>query len=264
MILFSIVTVCFNSEKTIKRTIDSVYAQKYSNYEYIIIDGASKDATVDIIKGYENKFNGKLKWFSEPDRGIYDAFNKGINKAVGKYIWLVNSDDYIQPNALEILADFIETINEVNLPVICGRMNYIDEVTAKVLHVYSASLKSCKICYDRDVMGLIHPATVVPKDVYNKCGTFDSNYKLLGDCDWFHTIYSANVPIVFINQVLTNMSNSGLTGQWSFKRFKIEFDDRKMYFRRFYPNLIKRYAKFAMWHFVYLISIIKVIFKKHN
>lgn len=264
MILFSIVTVCFNSEKTIKRTIDSVYAQSYSNYEYLIIDGASKDSTIDIVKEYRKRFDGKLKMYSEPDNGIYDAFNKGIRKAVGKYIWLVNSDDYIQPNALELLANFIKKNNGVNYPVICGKMNYIDEATAKVLHVYSANFKSCKICYDRDVMGLIHPATVVSKEVYDKYGVFDANYKLLGDCDWFHNIYSMKVPIVFIDQVLTNMSNSGLTGQWSFKRFIIEFNDRKIYFRRFYPNLIKRFFKFAIWHFVYLASIIKVVLKKHN
>lgn len=68
MILFSIVTVCFNSEKTIKRTIDSVYAQSYSNYEYLIIDGASKDSTIDIVKEYRKRFDGKLKMYSEPDK----------------------------------------------------------------------------------------------------------------------------------------------------------------------------------------------------
>ena len=75
----SLITVCFNSEKTIEDTIKSVLKQTYDNYEYLIIDGASKDNTLDIIKSYEKKFKGKLKYISEKDKGIYDAFNKEKN-----------------------------------------------------------------------------------------------------------------------------------------------------------------------------------------
>ena len=100
---FSIVTVCFNSEKTIKKTIESVLQQEFKDYEYIIVDGASKDGTMDVVKNYEDKFEGRLRYISEPDKGIYDAFNKGIRMSKGKYVWIVNSDDYIEPNALEEL-----------------------------------------------------------------------------------------------------------------------------------------------------------------
>ena len=92
---FTIVTVCWNSDKTISRTIESVLEQDFKDYEYVIVDGGSTDNTIDIIKAYEPRFEGKLKYKSEPDKGIYDAFNKGIERATGKYIWLVNSDDYI-------------------------------------------------------------------------------------------------------------------------------------------------------------------------
>ena len=94
LMLFSIITVCFNSEKTIEQTIKSVLEQSFQNYEYIIVDGASKDCTVDIIRRYEPMFKGKLKWISEPDNGIYDAMNKGIGMARGELIGIINSDDY--------------------------------------------------------------------------------------------------------------------------------------------------------------------------
>ena len=89
----TIITVCYNSGKTIKDTIESVLAQNYKNFEYIIIDGKSKDNTVDIIKSYEPKFNGKMKWISEKDKGIYDAMNKGIRMATGDWVIMMNAGD---------------------------------------------------------------------------------------------------------------------------------------------------------------------------
>ena len=80
---FSIITICFNSERTIERTIRSVLTQTFTDYEYIIVDGGSKDSTLDIVKKYEPLFKGRMKWKSEPDRGIYDAMNKGIMRSSG-------------------------------------------------------------------------------------------------------------------------------------------------------------------------------------
>ena len=89
----SVITVCYNSARTIEATIQSILMQTYSNIEYIIIDGASRDNTLDIIKKYEKEFNGRLTVVSEPDNGIYDAMNKGIRMATGEVIGLLNSDD---------------------------------------------------------------------------------------------------------------------------------------------------------------------------
>lgn len=102
--LFSIITVCFNSEKTIERTIKSVLGQKFKDFEYLIIDGDSKDRTMEIVRQYEPLFEGKMKWISEQDHGIYDAMNKGIEMASGELIGIVNSDDYYEQDALEQIA----------------------------------------------------------------------------------------------------------------------------------------------------------------
>ena len=97
----SMITICYNAEKTIAKTIESVLSQDYENLEYIIVDGGSKDHTVDIIKSYENK---KIHWISEKDNGISDAFNKGIKMATGDLIGLINADDYLFPHALANLT----------------------------------------------------------------------------------------------------------------------------------------------------------------
>ena len=99
--MFSIITPCYNSEKTIERTLQSVQSQTYQNYEYIIIDGGSVDGTLSIVEAYKSKFNGKMRVISEKDDGIYDAMNKGIRMAQGKLLGIVNSDDFYENTCLE-------------------------------------------------------------------------------------------------------------------------------------------------------------------
>ena len=99
----SIVTVVFNGEKTIERTLQSVLNQQFDDYEYIIQDGGSTDKTIEIVESYRDQFGDKLKVYSELDKGIYDAMNKGIKHSLGDYIWLVNADDWITDDALDIV-----------------------------------------------------------------------------------------------------------------------------------------------------------------
>ena len=108
--LFSIITICFNSEKTIERTIKSVLTQTFADYEYIIVDGGSRDSTLDIVKKYEPLFEGRMKWKSESDRGIYDAMNKGIMRSSGTIIGIVNSDDWLDSEALDVVAHYYNKI----------------------------------------------------------------------------------------------------------------------------------------------------------
>lgn len=102
--LFSIITVVKNNDKYLEETIKSVISQKIKNFEYIVIDGKSKDRSVQIIKKYQNKIDF---WSSKKDKGIYDAFNKGISVAKGRYIGIINSDDVYTPKALEIIKRYI-------------------------------------------------------------------------------------------------------------------------------------------------------------
>ena len=90
----SLITVTYNSGNTLFSTLQSVFSQTHLDIEYIIVDGVSKDHTIDVLKEYEPKFNGRLRWISEPDKGLYDAMNKGIRMATGDVVGILNSDDF--------------------------------------------------------------------------------------------------------------------------------------------------------------------------
>lgn len=116
---FSIITISYNSESSIERTIKSVLSQSYKNYEYIVVDGGSIDKTIDIIKQYEPLFEGRMKWVSEPDKGIYNAMNKGVSRSDGDIIGIVNSDDWLEEESLQKIINVTETINDISNCIIC-------------------------------------------------------------------------------------------------------------------------------------------------
>lgn len=240
---FSIVTACFNSKQTIRKTIESVLEQKFKDYEYIIIDGASKDGTIEIVKSFEGRFKGRLKYISEPDKGIYDAFNKGIRMSSGKYIWIVNSDDYIAPDALQNLADFIESNDWGTLPVISGGLNFVS-MTGNLISTNIPTGNGLERAYKNDYIGVPHPATLVPKEIYDKYGVFDIYYKIIGDADWFHRVYEAGERFVFVDFVITNMSDGGISNQFNYSR---SLRDRLYYLRKFYSNRFVRFIHWLKW-----------------
>ena len=247
---FTIITVCWNSDKTISRTIESVLEQNYKDYEYIIVDGGSTDNTIDIIKEYEPKFNGRLKYKSEPDKGIYDAFNKGILRAAGRYIWLVNSDDYIEERALQKLYDTVKEYKEGEEPVISAIMNCVNE-NGESLYKVKSSPEKVATAYRNNTMGTIHPATIVPKRIYEIIGLYDINYKIIGDIDWFKRAYKANMPIIFADFVVTNFMTGGVSTASGCAKSR---RDRKYLLKKFYPNFFSYTYQYWKWLAMFYIT----------
>ena len=241
--LFSISTPCWNAVSTIERTIKSVLAQGYKNYEYIIVDGGSTDGTLDIIKKYESLFEGRMHWKSEHDNGLYDAFNIGIERSIGVYCWNVNADDFLEPDALQKLADFIESNSWEVLPVISGGMNFVSSV-GNIISTNFPNRAKLEDAYNNDYIGVPHPATLVPKEMYDRHGAFDIYYKIIGDADWFHRVYAAGENFEFIDAVITNMSDGGVSNQFIYKK---SLRDRLYYLRKYYPNPITRFIHWAKW-----------------
>lgn len=215
--LFSIVTVCYNSERTIGRTLESVAAQTCPDYEYWVIDGASTDGTLRIVEQHAPAFGERLHVVSEPDRGIYDAFNKGISRAEGHFIWLVNSDDYLAPDALSALRDVALAHKGQNV-VIEGRTREEKADGTFVLSPLSTP-ESRRRRYRRCLLGITHPSSVFSREVYEEVGLYDAHYYIVGDKDLFVRAMAFGTLFVTLDHTLTTMSFGGIStrldhGRW--------------------------------------------------
>ena len=174
----TIITATYNSELTVKKTIDSILNQTIKDFEYIIIDGNSDDGTAQIIKDNEYRFknsNITFKWVSEPDKGIYDAWNKGINLATGNWISFLGSDDYYTDKALEVYRD-----------VILNKSNNIDLIYSNVDLIYKEkTIKKIngtwKWSVFRRYMNIAHVGAFHNRAYFDRYGLFNVDYKIAGD-----------------------------------------------------------------------------------
>lgn len=169
----SIITVCYNSEKTISRTIESVLNQTYGNIEYIIVDGGSLDSTVAIIKEYEIKFKGRLRWVSEKDDGIYFAMNKGIKMTTGQLIGIINSDDYYEKNAVEIA---VKNIGKESYQILYGMVRSFQNDLEDSIAIYSHNFLHNRM--------IGHPACFVTRETYMDFGMYNTKYISAADYDF--------------------------------------------------------------------------------
>lgn len=170
--LISIITVSYNSEKTIERTIQSVLNQSYKNIEYIIVDGLSNDKTVEIIEKYKEK----IKYLSEPDKGIYDAFNKGLKLYSGDYVGFVNSDDILLPNAIEILVKYAKKYKEKDFIFGAVKKHW------GILYGY----KPWKIYLTWGFYSSHSTGFFIKKSAAKKIGYYNLKYKYSSDYDYFY------------------------------------------------------------------------------
>lgn len=254
----SVITVCFNSEKTIRDTLESMNVQKYKDFEYIIIDGLSTDKTLDIVEEYKDKLN--LKIVSEKDNGLYDAMNKGIKLASGEIIGILNSDDWYEKDTLLVVNKFFE--HHYDCDILSGAMNLQTFDKNKIKTIYKNDLLKIK-----KEMPVNHPATFVRKKVYKELGGFNLNYKVSADYDFICRAYINNKKFYFINEILTNMRLGGLSGggDGGTKSIKIamntakdDYEIVKKYFN--YKNKIFYYKKI----FILYLRFIKRIFVKNK
>lgn len=211
--VISIITATYNSEKTLHDTFRSVLLQNYTNYEYIVIDGGSKDGTVDIIRAYEPLFDGRMKWISEPDKGIYDAMNKGIRKATGDVVGLLNSDDFYTSN--DILARVASVFNNDGIDAVYGDIHFVNDSDLKKCVRYYSS-KPFHRWWMRFGFMPAHPSFYCKRSVYEKYGAFNLTYKVAADFEcllrliFIHRIKTKYLPLDFVTMRTGGASTSGM------------------------------------------------------
>lgn len=200
----TIITISYNSEKTIEETILSVLNQTYRPLEYILVDGGSTDRTMDISKNYISAFQEKKIDFlfkSEADRGISDAFNKGILLSSGAIIGIINSDDCLADGAIEHIMKVFDDETDV----VCGDCLWVDKFNG-LMYVRKSRMELDKLKYE---MVLMHPTCFVKKSAYEQYGLYDIDLRYVMDKELMARFYNKGAKFKYIPQVIAIMSAGG-------------------------------------------------------
>ena len=199
--LLSIITVVFNGEKYIEQTIKNVVDLKFNEYEYIIIDGGSSDDTLSIINKYKPHIN---KVISEPDSGIYNAMNKGLNLSTGKYILYLNSDDFLEEGSIEKAVEIIK--DNANFDIYAGAVKILNK-NQSLSRIMRPSSK--KISYR---MSIPHPGAFVSREAMLRVNGFDESFRIAADFDLFQRLLQkSSNRIMHLELIISNMRYGGVS-----------------------------------------------------
>mgnify|MGYP006106148587 CR=1 FL=1 len=204
----SIITVCYNSEKTIYDAINSINMQTYPNIEHVFIDGLSTDETLDVIKINSKRDNIII---SEPDKGIYDALNKGILNATGDIIGFLHSDDVL--NESNTIEDIVNTFNIESVDGVYGDLLYVDKQN---INKIIRNWKSC--IFEKKLLNKgwmpPHPTLFLKKNIYHKYGLFDLNYSISSDYEFILRIFKTkSLKFTYIPNVISKMRIGGASNR---------------------------------------------------
>lgn len=203
----SVITATWNSADTLRDTLESVLAQTYPDIEHIVVDGESTDGTMDLVREYEVRYEGRLRYVSEPDKGIYDAMNKGILMASGEIVGILNSDDfYTSPDTIERLVNELESSG---VDAVYGDVHFVDDkdLNKCVRYYSSAGFRRWKMRF-----GFMpaHPSFYCRKEVYERLGLFSTSYKVAADFEnLIRLIYVGKISIKYVSKDCVTMRIGG-------------------------------------------------------
>lgn len=218
----SIITATYNSGATIRDTLESVLAQTYPDYEHIIVDGKSKDNTIEICREYEPRYADRLRIISEKDKGIYDAMNKGLRMATGDVVGILNSDDfYSNPNVLLTISE-VFGCNDID--AVYGDIHFVapTDLTKCVRYYSSRFFQSWMMVFGYQPA---HPSFYCRRECYEKFGAFDISFKIAADFEnMLRLIYLNNIRTCYIPMDFVTMREGGAStnGLNSHKRIILE------------------------------------------
>lgn len=222
MLKVSIITTTYNSASTIEDTLRSVTSQDYGNIEYIIIDGLSKDNTLEIVNKYKNKIS---KVISEKDTGIYDALNKGIDAASGDIVALLHSDDFYIDN--HVVSKIVECFEKNNCDGVYANLYYVDKDNAnKIVRKW----RSGKYRHGKFLNGWMppHPAFFVKKSCYEKFGKFNLALRSAADYElMLRFIHKNKISLAYLDEYVVKMRTGGQSNASVQNRLKANQEDRE-------------------------------------
>ena len=205
----SIITVAFNSENTIEDTMRSVLKQTYTQIEYLVIDGASTDGTLDIVKRYVPLFEGRLKWISEKDNGIYDAMNKGIMMSTGDVVGLLNSDDYFTSD--DVIEKMAYSFMDDSVDAIYGDVHFVKNTNLEKCVRYYSSAKF-KPMWLRFGFMPAHPSFYCRKRIFEKAGLYRTDYKIGADFEMMVRLFRKyHIHYEYLNMDFVTMRVGGVS-----------------------------------------------------
>lgn len=224
----SIITSCYNRAQTIQGAIESVLAQDYPDIEFIVVDGASKDGSVETIKSMMDDGRWKKAWkfISEPDHGMYEAINKGIRMATGDIIGLVHSDDFLYDN--HVISDVVKRFEETNADFVYGDGVFVNanDTNKPVRNWIGGSYHRWKVACG---WLPLHPTCYIKREVMIREGLYDESYKIAADSDLlFRYLYMANLKVTYLKRKIIRMRMGGLSTD-SAKRKMMWDEDVRMY-----------------------------------
>lgn len=250
----SIITATYNSGSTLRDTLESVLAQDYADYEHIIVDGASKDDTMDIVREYEPKYKGRLRYISEPDHGIYDAMNKGIEMAEGEIIGILNSDDFFSSKTV--------------LSSVTKNIEGYDAVYADIHYVNKENLNKCVRYYSSSYFrrwmmrfGFMpaHPSFYCRKHVYKLLGNFNTEFKVAAD-------FEQLLRLIFVNRIVTKYVDADFvtmrTGGASTSGFKSHRQILKDHIKAYKTNNV--YSNYVFEGCRYMFKVLEILWNKRK
>ncbi|MDR0940065.1 MAG: glycosyltransferase [Mediterranea sp.] len=226
----SIITSCFNREATIGDTVESVLAQTHPNIEYIVVDGASKDRSLDVIRRYGDRI---AKVISEPDHGMYEAINKGIRAATGDVVGLMHSDDMFY--SASVVGRIVEEMERTGAELVYGNGVFVDaQDTSRVIRDWRSG------SFDRRKMRRgwlpLHPTVYVRRECIECLGGYDESYRIAADSDFLvRYMYEGELRVVYLDEYIVRMRMGGLSTAPSTMRRKWAEDLRNYRSHGFAP-----------------------------
>lgn len=219
----SIITVAFNSGRTLADTFRSVLAQTYNDIEYIVVDGGSKDNSLNIIREWEPRFNGRMRWISEKDKGIYDAMNKGFQMATGDVVGIINSDDFFTSN--DIVERFVPEFSDETIDAIYGDVHFVrDGNFGKCIRYYSS--RHFHPFWLRYGFMPAHPSFYARREVFERAGLYKTDYKIGSDYEMMVRLFRTyNIRAKYLPMDFVTMRTGGLSSRNMYSRYQLVKDD---------------------------------------